>query len=125
MTESERRSKPLHERCEFVSEPLTPVAGTGDVRAMARGEPGLPARFVWRGAEHGVVAVERTCKGTAPEGGTGQVYLRRHWYTIRTDTGHRMTIYCERQARSRKRAKARWFVYTIDTAAEGDVDARP
>ena len=31
---------------EFVSEPIKPVAGTFDTVGMARGEPGLPGRFI-------------------------------------------------------------------------------
>ncbi len=44
----------------------------------------------------------------------GELYLKRHWFAIETATGERMTLYCERQARSRSRAKSRWFLYTIE-----------
>ena len=36
-------------REEFVSEAIQPVVGTTDTAGMARGGPGLPRRFVWRG----------------------------------------------------------------------------
>jgi hypothetical protein len=100
---------------EFVSEEISPVPGTGDAGAMSRGEPGLPRRFAWRGREYRVVAVERRWKTTGPcRSGGGETYLRRHWYRVRTDGGARMTLYCTRQPTSRRRHKARWFLYTIE-----------
>ena len=99
---------------EFIGEPMTPVAGTGDAAAMARGEPGLPARFTWRGREYRIAGVIRTWKSTGPcRSGGGEVYLRRHWYEVRTDPPAVMTVYCDRQAKDRKHPKARWWVYTV------------
>jgi hypothetical protein len=98
---------------EFISEPILPVRGSGDVKAMGRGEPGLPNRFTWRGREYRVTCVRRQWKSSEREGGTGRLYLRRHWYEIETDAGLVMTLYCERQARSRAQAGRRWFVYTV------------
>ena len=98
---------------EFVSEPIVPAPGTADVRAMGRGEPGLPARFTWRDEEYAVERVIKAWKSSTCEGGTGELYVRRHWYTIRTDAGCEMTIYCERQARDRKKPKSRWWLYSI------------
>ena len=37
---------------EFVSEPITPHAGTFDARLMATGTPGLPSGFDWHGASY-------------------------------------------------------------------------
>jgi phosphoribosylglycinamide formyltransferase-1 len=99
---------------EFVSEPLVPAEGSGDASAMARGEPGMPRRFAWRGAEHAVTQVLRSWKSSTPE--RGEMYLRRHWFEILTDTGQRMTIYCERQARNRRRPQSRWWVYAVSRA---------
>lgn len=98
---------------EFVSEPVVPVPGTMDLAAMGRGEPGLPARFVWRGREYAVDAVLQAWKTSSPEGGTGRLYLRRHWYTICAASGEKMTLYCERQTRDAKHPKARWWLYTV------------
>jgi hypothetical protein len=106
---------------EFVSEELVPIVGSADASAMSRGEPGLPREFTWRNQRHAVVEVLRTWKSSGPERGGGEIYLRRHWHEILTDTGLRMTVYCERQARSRKRPKARWWVYTV---AGGEEKAR-
>lgn len=99
---------------QFICEPLTPVAGTGDAAAMAAGGPGLPARFVWRGTEYRVVSVVRTWKTTGPcRHGSSEIYLRRHWYTVVTDPPAEMTVYCDRQARDRRHPKARWWLYTV------------
>jgi hypothetical protein len=104
----------------FVSAEFTPVAGTGRAAAMARGEPGLPARFTWRDEEYRVVGVIKTWKSSGPcRSGGGEVYLRRHWYRIVTEPHAVMNVYCERQARLAKRPKARWFIYTM----ERDVDS--
>ena len=42
------------------------------------------------------------------------MYLRKHWFRIQTEQGPRMTIYFERQARSKQKDKARWWLYTIE-----------
>ncbi len=108
---------------EFVGEPLLPVSGTADTKAMSRGEPGLPGRFVWRERTYEVAAVVATWKTSGPcHSGSGERYLRRHWYRVLArpaEAGGReavMTVYCERQARSAKRPKARWFAYTVEPA---------
>ncbi len=97
---------------QFISEPITPVPGTFDPRGIAQGEPGLPTRFTWRGEEYTVDEVLTVWKTSTPEGGSGEVYLRRHWWELRTTTGHIMKIYFERQ-KKHKNAKNRWFVYTV------------
>jgi hypothetical protein len=105
---------------QFVSEPLTPTSGSADSAAMSRGEPGMPRQFTWRKQLHTVTQVLRSWKSSGPERGGGEIYLRRHWHEVITDTGLRMTIYCERQASSRNRPKARWWVYTVRGGDEGD-----
>ena len=105
-------------REEFVSEALTPVAGTSDATGMARGEPGLPERFTWREREYRIAGVIRQWKSSGPcRHGSSEMYLRRHWYKIVTDPPMTMTIYCDRQAKNRKRPKARWWIYTIEPSA--------
>jgi len=102
---------------EFVCEGLTPAAGTGDAAGMARGEPGLPTRFTWREREYRLAGVIRQWKSSGPcRSGGSEMYLRRHWYEILTDPPMVMTIYCDRQAKNRKRPKARWWVYTVEPA---------
>ena len=108
---------------EFVGEALTPVPGTAAVAPMSYGEPGLPERFTWRGTEHRIAGVIRKWKASGPcRSGGGEMYLRQHWYEILTDPPMIMTIYCDRQAKSRKHPKARWWIYTVEPA--GDAVAR-
>ncbi len=106
---------------QFISEPLSPEDGTFDAGGMARGEAGLPGRFRWRERTYRVVEVLTAWKTTSPEGGSGEVYLRRHWWEVLTDQELIMKIYCERQQRGRD-AKGRWFVYTVrsTTAHQGE-----
>jgi hypothetical protein len=107
---------------QFAGDELTPVSGTSDSAAMARGEPGLPARFTWRGREYRVAAVLSKWKTSGPcKTGGGEQYLRRHWYKLAAEPCEprpeadavTLTVYCERQARGARAAKARWFVYTV------------
>jgi len=108
-----------HDSGEFICEELTPAACSGDAAAMARGEPGLPGRFTWRGAEYRVAGLIRKWKTSGPcRSGAAEMYLRRHWYRILTEPPAVMTIYCDRQAKNRKRPKARWWVYSIERAGK-------
>jgi hypothetical protein len=99
---------------QFVSEPITPVAGTADPSAMSRGEPGLPHQFTWRTRTYTIVNVLQTWKSSTRD--RGELYLRRHWYRIVTDSGEQMTLYCERQAKNRTRPKSRWWIYSFRPA---------
>lgn len=99
----------------FISEIIKPVTGTFDTAAMTRGEPGLPKKFTWREKEYEVTEVLEAWKETGPcKSGSDEQYLRKHWYKIRTNTGEIMTLYFERQARSKGQNKARWWLYTIE-----------
>jgi hypothetical protein len=68
---------------QLVSEPITPARGSFDAAAMARGEPGLPARFTWRGRVFVVLDLLETWKTSTPGQGCGELYLRRHWFRVR------------------------------------------
>jgi phosphoribosylglycinamide formyltransferase-1 len=109
---SKRKNRNIRE--EFVSEPIEPVAGTFDTTSMTRGEPGLPGRFIWRDKEYAVADVLEVWKelGACKSGGPER-YLRKHWFRIRTSNGMIMTIYFERQPRSKNQNKMRWWLYTI------------
>ncbi len=100
---------------EFICEAMTPAVGSGDAAGMARGLPGLPNRFTWRDQEYQVAGVIRQWQTTGPcRNGSSEMYLRRHWYKILAEPPMIMTIYCDRQAKSGKRPKSRWWVYTIE-----------
>jgi len=98
---------------QFVSEPITPVGGVFDTAAMSAGEPGLPARFRWRDTEYEVAVVTKTWKTAGDcRHGSGERYVRRHWFSIRTTDGTNMEIYFDRQPRARQ-AKQRWWLAAI------------
>jgi hypothetical protein len=98
----------------FIGEAIVPVEGTADARAMARGSPGLPQRFRWRGREFQVEAVLETHRELGPcRSGGDEQYVRKHWFTIRTTGGHQVQIYFDRQGRRGKNPKARWWLFSI------------
>jgi hypothetical protein len=101
----------------FISEPITPAVGAYDTVAMIRGEPSAPLRFTWRNQEYQVARIVKTWKSSAPEGHKqgNDVYVRKHWFELETTTGERMTIYCDRQPSSRRNAKARWWLYVVNS----------
>ena len=101
---------------QFISESITPRPGSFDSTAIARGEPSMPTHFTWRDTEYRVDEILEVYKTSSTEAGSGEVYLRRHWWTVTTTTGDTMKIYCERQ-KNRKNAKARWFLYTLIPAS--------
>ncbi len=99
---------------QFVSEPIKPVEGTFDPAGMVRGEPGLPQRFIWRDAEYTVADVLEVWKEDGPcRSGSPEMYLRKHWFRVTTEQGLEMTLYFERQPRSKRQGKARWWLYTF------------
>ena len=98
---------------QFVSEPIEPRRGSFDAAGMARGEPGLPRRFTWRQTEYEVDELLEAWTTSSPEGGHGEMYLRRHWFKLRTTDGTTMTIYCERQPKPGQSARRRWWVYSV------------
>ena len=109
----------------FVGEPMTPAAGSSDARAMGRGEPGLPARFIWRNRRYRTTALLEKWKTSGPcRTGCGEMYLRRHWYRIAAEPDEPyehapaplvLTVYCDRQACRGQNPKARWWVYSAST----------
>ncbi len=104
---------------EFVCEAMIPVAGTFDSSAMVAGEPGLPARFQWRGSEYEIARVLSAWKTTGPcTHGSGERYVRRHWYRIETTDGSTMELYFDRRPRVRQKLQ-RWWVATLVPPAGG------
>jgi hypothetical protein len=104
---------------QFIDEPIKPVAGTMDARGMARGEPGLPAEFTWRGRTYVVAEVLERWKTTGRcTSGSDELYVRKHWYRLRMTSGEEMRIYFERQPRSARERKARWWLFEMTAAGE-------
>ena len=106
---------------ELISESLTPLSGTMDTARMGRGEPGLPAGFVWRGETIRIVELAAAWKESSPEGGRagGELYLRRHYYRLRMPDGSIWTVYFLRQTPRQGDPRKRWFLYTRETDAAG------
>jgi hypothetical protein len=99
---------------KFVSEPITPSAGTFDTEAMAKGEPGLPSCFIWRAKEYPVVQIMDKWKETSPcRSGAKEKYVRKHWYSIRSAGGLIMKIYFERKSMSRNQKRVRWWLFSV------------
>ena len=99
----------------FISEPVKPEEGTFDSAAMARGEPGLPAAFAWRGRKYSVAQVLESWKSTGPDswGGTER-YLRKHWFRVLTTTGEIMTLYFDRQPpKGHSQSRQRWTLFSM------------
>ncbi len=97
---------------EFIAEPIAPLGRSFAVTPMARGEPGLPARFRWRDREYRIESILDQWKDSGPcTHGSQERYLRKHWYKVKTETGEVMTLYFERQARSRRQLLQRWWLY--------------
>ncbi len=98
----------------FVSESITPVYEERVGRAVVPGEPLLPSRFIWRKQKIEVTSVLATWKEDGPcKHGSGELYLRKHWYRIQTSDGREMEIYFERQARSAKQSRKRWWLFSV------------
>lgn len=105
---------------EFISELIAPVGPSFDAGAMARGEPGLPQAFEWRGRKVAITSRLEQWKATSAEGGRagGQVYLRRHYYRLAMADGCVWTVYFTRQTPPSGSPKSRWFLYTIAQSGE-------
>ena len=101
---------------QFISEPIIPDKDSIDVAHMSRGEPGLPHQFSWRDTDYTIAEILDTWKESGKCTLGSERYLRKHWYEVRTVCGQVMKIYFERQARSSKQAKQRWWLYTIKEA---------
>ena len=104
---------------EFISETIEPVVETIDAARMSAGGPGLPRQFRWRSQTIQIARVVSTWRETGPcHHGSGERYVRKHWFEVLTDSGETMKIYFERQPRSR-RGRNRWWLFTIDSRPYG------
>ncbi len=105
---------------QFVSEPITPEAGSFSTALMAIGLASLPGAFTWRNRRYRIVHCLAHHKVSTPEGGVagGEMYLRRQEFSVLLDSGQRATIYVQRQpprGASPAAARRRWFLYSIET----------
>jgi len=101
---------------QLISEALTPVVATSDTSRMALGEPGLPKEFLWRGETIRITSVLRTWRETGKcHHGSPELYVRKHWYEVKTDSGRTMKIYFDRQSR-KGRKDPRWWLFSVSDA---------
>ena len=105
---------------QFISDPLKPLPGGFDTAPMARGEPGLPAGFTWRGESLRIEQVLETWKASSREGGraTGELYLRRHYWRLKMSDGATWVVYFTRQTPKSGKPTRRWFLYSVDAGEE-------
>jgi hypothetical protein len=103
--------KMIHET--FISEAIEPKTDSMDTARMAAGEPGIPLEFVWRGRTVRISEIRRTWKESGPcRHGSGERYVRKHWFEVATESDGIMKIYFERQAKG-SRKSARWWLFTV------------
>jgi hypothetical protein len=104
----------------FVSEPIVPVEASFDPAGMARGEPGLPQKFRWRKKEFVVAEVlERWKEHGDCRHGSGERYVRKHGYRVRTTDGTVMKLYFQRsQGRGKLPTKSRWWIQSVEDCAK-------
>ncbi len=101
-----------HPTARAVFEEVTAEGGVFDASAMARGEPGVPMRFRWRGTAYDVAEVLATRREVSRADASAGAYVRRHVVTVVTKTGERMELSGARGPRG-GRADARWLLRTI------------
>jgi len=100
----------------FVSEPITPLDASFDASGMARGEPGLPKKFRWRKRDWLVAEILESGKdygGCAH--GSGERYVRKHSYRIRTTDDWILNLYFQRSfGRGKFSLNSRWWIQSIE-----------
>lgn len=103
---------------QFISAAIQPVVGTIEAVHMDAGQPGLPRQFRWNRKTIEIVRVIGAWRETGPcRHGSGEAYVRKHWFHVETASGETMKIYCERQPRFKSRN--RWWLFTIDRKEPG------
>jgi hypothetical protein len=93
---------------KFVSRPILPTA-EGFLTASSGGDPPVPRAFLWDGRTLAIAAVLRSWRSTKTD--RGDVYLKRHWFELRTSSGQTIEVYYDREAR---RGTPQWWLYVID-----------
>ena len=102
---------------EFVGERIDLAPEAFELGQALAGGPALPRRFRWRGEERVIEEVLETWKVMGPcWSGSDEQYVRKHFFRVRTADGLEMKIYFERQPRSVRQRKQRWWLYTVRPA---------
>ena len=99
---------------KFISESIKPVNATTDTTAMATGGPGLPQEFTWRDKTLKITKVLDSWHETGPcTHGSGERYVRKHWFEVETSLHQKAKIYFERKPRGKKLTE-RWWLFSIE-----------
>jgi len=108
-------------RDTFIGEPITPAAGSFDTSMMARGGPGIPRHFIWRGKDYEVLGLIDTWTSREPGKGMdkGYTYIRKHFYRVKTTTGEIMTLEFDRKPQG-ERGRRRWSLSSLETPSEAE-----
>jgi phosphoribosylglycinamide formyltransferase-1 len=102
------------QKFKFISESVKPVISRTDTGLMTTGGPGIPHEFIWRGKTLVIANVFRTWRETGPcTHGSGERYVRKHWFEVETTSHQKAIIYFERKPRDRKLTK-RWWLFSIE-----------
>jgi hypothetical protein len=100
----------------FVGEGISPEELSFSLSPMAEGKPGLPQKFSWQGKSFTVLEVMEEWKEAGDcRHGSGERYVRKHWFRVRTTDDLEMKIYFERQGRSS--GGSRWRLYSVRSLA--------
>lgn len=103
----------------FIGEAIRPEDMSFSLSPMAMGKPGLPRKFSWKGRSFSVLEVLEEWKEAGDcRHGSGERYVRKHWFRIRTTEDLEMRIYFERQRRSS--GGSRWRLYSLRNAQLGN-----
>ena len=98
---------------KFISEAMEPSTDLLETSRMAIGEPSVPLKFVWRGKTIRIMEIRRRWKETGPcRHGSGESYVRRHWFEVITDSDEVMKIYFERHPKGGRKS-SRWWLFTV------------
>jgi hypothetical protein len=104
----------------FIGEAIEPEDMSFSAASMALGKPGLPQGFSWNGGSFSVQEVLEEWKEAGDcRHGSGERYVRKHWFRIKTTDQREMRIYFERQGRSS--GGSRWRLYSVRKLAEARI----
>ena len=99
----------------FVGEAISPEDQSFVVSAMATGQPGIPVAFSWRAERFSIATILESWKEAGDcRHGSGERYVRKHWFRVATTNGVEMKIYFERQGRSS--GGSRWRLHSTRAA---------
>jgi len=105
---------------QFVSERIEPDSDSMNLADTPVGEPPVPRRFTWRAKTYEVAEILSRRRGMTQDRThkSKEKYVAKHWFEVRTTSGHVMTIYFERQPKSKAQRTTRWWLYTVETPDE-------